>query len=396
MAQPHRKDYYRHLVKFMSFRDGINYGNDAHFTPLQLDAITPAELVRYFCMKVYGIPEPGPNDNPTLGRHTSIEMAKKAISYYVPNKLSKWNPMAQNGNPTKSVEVNELIKRVKKKEVRKEGKPSQARRPLEPGELEQTFEILNSYGDITKKYMVSTASKFQYSMVARVDDTANFKEEDLKPNPEFPFTLLSQMCWSKNVLEESDAPDQILLGSMDRRYCVLLALGIFLETSCEAGLGLGNEYLFGDTGIPARTKNAIYKTLKEVWGKPEFNRLALGPLGTHSTRKLPATRARRCGCSKDDVDSRGRWRKRRVQDRYVSVNLPYPDAKVAAALCVGGPCMYQLKAGSGVTTAWLRQHVVPNMLLSHSLQESVVMVLALPLLWAAFDDEMEAYMPAPL
>jgi hypothetical protein len=110
-------------------------------------------------MKVYGTPYPGPDGNPTLGRHTTIEMAKKAISYYMPNKLSKWNPIAQNGNPTKSVEVNELIKRVKNKEVRKQGKPSQARRPLEPGELEQTFEILNSYGDITKKYMVPTACK---------------------------------------------------------------------------------------------------------------------------------------------------------------------------------------------------------------------------------------------
>ena len=50
---------------------------------------------------------------------------------------------------------------------------------------------------------------------ARVVDTANFKEEDLKPNPQFDFTLLCRMCWSKNVLEERDAPDQILLGSMN-------------------------------------------------------------------------------------------------------------------------------------------------------------------------------------
>ena len=85
-----------------------------------------------------------------------------------------------------------------------------------------------------------------------------------------------------------------------------------------------------------------------------------------------------------------------AEDRYVSVNLSYPDAKVATALCVGGPCMYQLKPGSGVTTGWLRQHVVPNMLHSHNLQESVVMVLAIPLLWAALDHEMEAYMLAPL
>ena len=30
------------------------------------------------------------------------------------------------------------------------------------------------------------------------------------------------MCWSKNVQEERDAPDQILLGAMDLCYCVLV------------------------------------------------------------------------------------------------------------------------------------------------------------------------------
>jgi hypothetical protein len=39
-------------------------------------------------------------------------------------------------------------------------------------------------------------------MVVRVDDACQFKEEDLKPNPEFPFTLLPTMCWNKNVIEE--------------------------------------------------------------------------------------------------------------------------------------------------------------------------------------------------
>jgi hypothetical protein len=40
-------------------------------------------------------------------------MAKKAIWYDMPNKLTKWNPMAQNGNPKQSIEVNELIKKRK-------------------------------------------------------------------------------------------------------------------------------------------------------------------------------------------------------------------------------------------------------------------------------------------
>jgi hypothetical protein len=77
--------------------------------------------------------------------------------------------------------------------------------------------------------MVPTAAKFQFHMVARVDDTCRFEEEDLKPNPQFPYTLLVKMCRSKNVLEERDAPDQIVIGAMDRRYCMLLALGIYLE-----------------------------------------------------------------------------------------------------------------------------------------------------------------------
>jgi hypothetical protein len=54
--------------------------DNALFTPLQLDAITPAELVRHFCMKVCGTPVPGPDNNPTLGQHASTAMAKKAIS----------------------------------------------------------------------------------------------------------------------------------------------------------------------------------------------------------------------------------------------------------------------------------------------------------------------------
>ena len=126
----------------------------------------------------------------------------------------------------------QVIKQVKKKEVRKQGNKSLARRALVAQEFEQTVRLLEESDEIKIKYMVATAAKFQYTMVARVDDTANFKEEDLKPNPQFDFTLLCRMCWSKNVLEERDTPDQILLGSMNVQYCILLALGIYLEVFC--------------------------------------------------------------------------------------------------------------------------------------------------------------------
>lgn len=83
-------------------------------------------------------------------------------------------------------------------------------------------------------------------------------------------------------------------------------------------------------------------------------------------------------------------------DRYIDVNLPYPDAKVAAALCIGGPCKYALKNNSGVTTNWLHQHVVPNILHSEHISEHVATVLALPVLWACFNPAMQDYIPQVL
>ena len=377
----------------MTFKDQQHYDMETDFTQEQRAAIRPTDVERWMCLKVYGVPNPGPDDNPTLGRSSSLAYYKKALSYYMVNRLTAWNEISQVGNPTRSVEVNNLIKRVKKKEVRKQGKKSSARRPLEPAEFVSTLSILNESRDLKKKYMVPTALRFQFHMVARLDDICRFEEVDLKPNPQFPFTLYAKMCWSKNVLEERDAPDQIVIGAMDAGYCILLALGIFLEVWNECEAGADNQYIFGDSANAETTKKYVSDTVKSVWDSPDFQRLATGPMGTHSNRKFPSTYARRNGCHKDDVDCRGRWRVRRVSDAYVDTNLPYPDAKVAAALCVGGPCRYALKEGSGVTEHWLCINVVPHILQSPRIGRQVALVLALPILWACFRDEMEDYMP---
>ena len=42
----------------------------------------------------------------------------------------QWDDIGERGNPTRSKDVNDLIKRVMKAEVRRLGKPPQARRPL--------------------------------------------------------------------------------------------------------------------------------------------------------------------------------------------------------------------------------------------------------------------------
>jgi len=77
-------------------------------------------------------------DKPTYRRASTIEFAKKAVSYYMPNKC-KWINGA--GNPTKHDIVNKVIDDVKKAEIRRRGKKPQTKRPLSEKEFRKTLEI---------------------------------------------------------------------------------------------------------------------------------------------------------------------------------------------------------------------------------------------------------------
>jgi hypothetical protein len=108
------KSYRMVLNAFMSFRDGVQYTNTHLFSDDDLLEITPEELVKYFCFKVYGVAEPTPEMRPTQGRSNTILFAKKAISYFMPSKLETWSIRSKSGNPTCSVLVNNLVKPIKK------------------------------------------------------------------------------------------------------------------------------------------------------------------------------------------------------------------------------------------------------------------------------------------
>ena len=177
----------------MSFVDQIEHDRDTLFSPLELGELKPVHIQHWLNKYAYGTPTPGPNDHPVHGRSSSLEFYKKAVSHYMPNKLMPWNALAQSGNPTRSIEVNNLIKKVKKAEVRKQGKASSARRPLEKTECRSVQQILEQHDDFFRSVRLPTFTKFQFHFIACSDDTANFEMEDLKENPEFPFTLLAEI-----------------------------------------------------------------------------------------------------------------------------------------------------------------------------------------------------------
>jgi hypothetical protein len=70
--------------------------------------------------------------------------------------------------------------------------------------------------------------------------------ENLTSNQDFDFTTTKyKLNRSKNVHEERDAPNQVLIGAMDPLYYVLLGLAVFLEISIESERGQSTPYTFG-------------------------------------------------------------------------------------------------------------------------------------------------------
>ena len=294
-------------------------------------------------------------------------------------------------------------------EVRRVGKSSNARRPMSMAEFRKAIRIFERENNFENRYRFPTMIKYQYHLIARCDDIGNFETRDLggHSNPVFSsFCLQTKVYWSKNVMEERDCPAQILLGCNNVDYFILLSLAVYLEVWLIVGNGKSSTLMFsdendinGDRKNVDRLKKRYSSRLTQfIFHNREFAQESIktgGLLGSHSLRKYPATFARSNGCNADDIDIRGRWKRnsRRISDRYVDVAQHYIDAKVAAALCVGGPVRYKLVDGSGVTKAWLRNIVVPGIASFFDENDTIADVLALPLLWACFDVEYSTKLP---
>ena len=369
---PH-PSYYGPLQSFLSYIDNTEYEKRHEHSEERLREITPKDIERWMNWRLFDCEDPAEDARPKC-RANSVAFWKKALSAFMPNKLMVWNEISEVGNPTKSVLVNQIVDRVKKAEARKLGVPSQARRSATSDEHQKTIALVRNQGkDLIWKYGVPAQLNYQFHMIARLDDTMNTLEENIQCHPQFNFALMTKLSWSKNVREERDAPWQIMLGSYDSDFCVLIALAIWLEVKYQhLTYAKHSPYLFAfsdDTRFPEGGKTNKARARK-IYGDKLFKENGLqgaqdgergGGLGTHSTRKHASTHVRKQGITKDDKDQRGRWKStKRVSDRYDDIELPWVDAKVAASLCIGGPCKYKL-IDKDITESFILQHCVPKM-----------------------------------
>ena len=223
-------------------------------------------------------------------------------------------------------------------------------------------------------------------MISRIDDSTLFFASHLKPHDNYPsFCLKARLNWAKNVNEEREAPYQAMIGSMNQQYCILIALGVWLEASLNAfPWAATSPYVFSfknDHRIPdgaLKSKAHAQSTLRTVFNTHED--FVGTKLGSHSVRKYASTTVRNNGATKDEKDIRGRWKSStRVSDVYDDVELPFPDAKLAGMLCPGGPIRYAIVPGSGVTRGFIVDRVVPK--IKAKFGGDVAYVFGTALLW---------------
>ena len=144
-----------------------------------------------------------------------------------------------------------------------------------------------------------------------------------------------------------------------------------------------------ETALFGVQKGRVYDILKNITSEEDFPIAEGGSakdLGTYSVRKLPATYARQNRCSHDDVDTRGRWKSNNmIVDTYINTSIPYPDANVAAVLCIGGAIKYKIKRESGVSSNFLLLHIGEPLL--RIFPRPVVVLLSTSFLQGVYDDD---------
>ncbi len=348
MAMRGQKVYKQILDSLMSSVDHLEPGNEYECDRVYTDAEKRrVELIRWLNIRTFGDPDPAPDlVIKPLVRANNVAFWKKAISFHMPDRLHGWQTGSNDGNCTKGAEVNDFVKYLKKLEARKESAASQTRRPMVEGKFRRLHEVFNAYGgphsSAVWKYGMPALINFQFHMMTRIDDTTQVIMDHIRVHDNFENALKTRLNWSKNVHDERDAQWQIILGSMDLVFCVLISLGLWLEFHLQSNpTAMASPYVFAfsdDITIPGGGQKAK-ETAQNIFGQKvlklqEFQ--SGGLLGSHSIWKFASTHVRRCGVLKDDKDTRGRWKGK----GRVYVELPYPDCKIAEALCIGSACYY--------------------------------------------------------
>ena len=196
------------------------------FPQAELITHSDNDVRNYLSFVAYGTDTPDP-DAVAISRADTLLAHKSAISVFMPRQGMEWDPVTQQGNPTFSTAVRDFISFIRRRETRGEGAPSHARRPIQHSELMSLFIAAHlAFGaQPASLYLLIGVVAMQWHIIGRIDDSMRLGFDTITHSVSFPFALIFKMCASKNIRNERQLAEQIMLGSMNPLLCVLLNLG---------------------------------------------------------------------------------------------------------------------------------------------------------------------------
>jgi hypothetical protein len=169
---PENREYKGYLVHFMSFlhnRLVDKYPNDAVFSKEELLAIQPHHIRKWMNLRAYGMINPPDNAIVLNFRSNSLLKAKQAISFFMPNKHVPWldgsNGHPSGGNPTRHKSISDLIKKVKKKECRGQGRKANDKRAYSRAEFNKVLELFREQDDWDHQYKYPMMALWAYRLI---------------------------------------------------------------------------------------------------------------------------------------------------------------------------------------------------------------------------------------
>ena len=185
------KQYQAHLLPLMehSHRKAFKLDHKWIKVKLKVDPQKDHELFETQDPQQY---QREPRRRPTQAN--TIKSWKKAWSFFRLNKMTNWDKISKRNNPTHCVEINHLIGSMIKMEVARRGMQSIACRALTNNKYQLSMGQLG-VGDtlLILSTWLPAYFAFQVSMIVRVDDTTNFRGQELRsymPFPEYAITAM--------------------------------------------------------------------------------------------------------------------------------------------------------------------------------------------------------------
>ena len=156
------------LAAFLSYRDNTVYRKDENFSAETLSLITPEHIKAYFNFCAYGTELPTADMKPIHAQSNTLMDIKKKLSKFMIFRDMPWHPIRNEGNPTKSTKVNDLIASIKKAEVQHEGKPLQATCPFTLSEFISVLDLVSSVRAKDAVAWYCAIATLQWQLIARI------------------------------------------------------------------------------------------------------------------------------------------------------------------------------------------------------------------------------------